>query len=178
MNDQDKERMVRAIGGMCGSLTCASAGFVVFVVALSVATLYYEFEVWAVVSIMVGIAVASLLARVQLLLSHCRDCVPNDIFGSISKYLLLFCALGLVTGLILPLTYNADYPHRMCAEAPAVPNEEYNEYMIEGCKEFRHNVQLLLDVTLAIFPLTLIVITIVDGRLRFRRLDRSGTATG
>ena len=151
MNKQDKHSVAKTVGDLCGSLTCFSVGFAVLVLVLSTTVRNFHVETWAVVSIMVGIALACFFTRVTLFLSY-YDGKPAEIFRYWIWYLILFIMMGVVAGLFLQAEYN-----KYGAECVTVQ-----------CLEGKHNIQLFLDSVLGVVPVSLIVYAVVSGWRRFR----------
>lgn len=155
MNDQDKHNVAKTVGDFCGGLTCFSIGWAVFVLVISVTVRNFQVEVWTVVSIMVGIALACFLARVTLFLSY-YDGKPADIFKHWFWYLLLFVVMGVVLGMVPGLILQAEY-------------SKYSaECVTEQHPEINNNLQLFWNVTLMGLPVVTIMYAVFIGWRRFR----------
>lgn len=172
MNDQDRERVAKTIGDLCGSLACVSIGFTVFVIMLSFTITYYNVDAWAVVSVMVGIVLACILGRATMFLSCGDDCTPNDMFAPLVTYMGICCVIGLMAWAVVYPVYDRDYPNRMCYEVVIGLDKNATEYMKQQCPEYRQNVQQLLTGTIVIFPFTMILMIIIHGWFRFSRWDK------
>lgn len=146
MNGQDKEKVAKTAGDLCGSIACISVCFAVFVVVLSATVEQYQVNAWAVVSIMVGIAIGCLFARVALLLVHCEKCEPGNVFTPVIKGMVGCFVLGLVAGFLLSPIYNQEH-------------------------DYPHIVQQILTYGLMAFPILLIILVTVQG---WFKLARSG----
>ena len=150
MNDQDKRSVAKTVGDICGSLTCFSVGFAVLVLVLLVTVRSFQVESLAIVSIMVGIALACFLTRVTLFLSY-HDGKPAEIFKPWIWYLMVFIGMGIMAGVVLQAEYN-----------------KYGaECVTEQCLESKHNIQLFLDIVLGVVPVSLIVYAVVNGWRKF-----------
>ena len=176
MNRRNREVLAKVAGDSCGSLASISVGFAVFVIVLSLAVEHYRVEVWAIVSIMVGIALGCLFTRVSLLLSHCKNCTPNSVFAPVIKWMAIFCVVGVVSGSLLAWSYNEDWRNEMCSSVAAGLEKNATPYMTEQCPVFMHNVQQLLDYTLIVFPVVLVVMVTAQSWRRLSRHRRGGAA--
>lgn len=152
MNDQDKRSVAKTVGDICGSLTCFSVCFAVFVLVLFVTVRNFQVEALAIVSIMVGIALACFITRVTLFLSY-HDGKPAEIFKPLVWRLMLFIVMGVVAGVFLQAEYNK-YGGADC--------------VTEQCLKSKHNIQLFLDIILGAVPVYLIVYAVVHCWYRFR----------
>lgn len=151
MNEQDKRNVAKTVGDICGSLTCFSVGYAVLVLVLSVTVRNFQVEALAIVSIMVGIALACFLARVTLFLSY-YDGAPAEIFKPWIWFLMLFIGMGAVAGVLLPVVYN-----------------KYGANCVtEQCLASKYNIQMFLDIGLGVIPVLLIVYAVVHGWRKFR----------
>ena len=169
MNNQDRERMAKIVGDLCGSLACVSVGFMVLVIMLSFTLTYYNVDAWAVVSVMIGIVLACILGRATMFLSRVDDCTPNDMFAPLIKYIGICCVIGLMSWAVLHPLYDRDYPNRMCYEVVFDLDDNATEYMKQQCPEYRQNVQQLLTGVIVLFPLAMILMVIAHGWFVFSR---------
>lgn len=176
MNKQGRSDLAKAAGEACGSLACISICFAVFAIALSSSVEYYQVEVLSVVSMMVGIALACLFVRLTLFSSECRDCTPDMVFRPLVRHLVWLSVLGAVTGLLLSAAYNDDYPDRMCYEVAVGLETNHTENTIWQCHVYRHDIQQLLNGTLAAFPIFMIVWAVVDMMRKVSRFGNSKPA--
>lgn len=177
MNKQDRSDLAKAAGETCGSLACISICFAVFVIALSSSVEYYQVEVLSVVSIMVGIALACLFARLTLFSSECKDCKPDKVFKPLVWHLAWFSVLGAVVGLLLSTAYNNDCPDRICYEVVMGLDRNTTEHMMAKCLEYRHNILQLLNGVLAAFPIFLIIWAVAATTRKISRVS-SGKPAG
>lgn len=145
MDEQWRSKLAIAAGDVCGGLACFSVGFAIFVAVLSFTILFYHVEVWAVVSIMVGIALACLFTRLTLFLSYCQDCEHDDVFKPVFKWLIVFGMIGVGLGLLLSCIYNEPFPNQMCYEVAIGEDPGHGEETLIICDHYRHDVQQFLD---------------------------------
>ena len=157
MDELHRSQLAKAAGDACGMLACLSVGFAIFVVTLSFTVLFYHVEVWSVVSIMVGIALACLFTRLTLFMSNCQDCKPDDVFKPVRNYLIVFGVVGVALGLFLSLGYNEPYPNLMCYEVDIGEDPGHSKEVLSRCDDYRHGVQQLLNGTLIMFPIVMVV---------------------
>ncbi len=163
MDERDRNLLTKIAGDACGGLACLSIGFAVFTVTLSFTVIYYDVEVWSVISIMVGIALAGILTRLTLFLSHYKDYKFDDVFKPVVKYLIVFSVVGIVLGgVLLPLTYNAPYPNLMCYEVAIGMDVGHSEDVIKQCYEYRNDVQQLLNGILIPFPIAMVFVFVIQ----------------
>ena len=173
MKNQDRERMAKTIGDLCGSLACVSVGFTVFAIMLSFTISYYNVDAWAVVSVMAGIVLACILGRAAMFLSREDDCTPNEMFAPLIKYIGICCVIGLMSWAVLYPIYDRDYPNRMCYEVVIGVDKNATEYMKQQCPEYRENAQQLLTGVIVLFPFAMILMVIVHGWFRLSRWGKN-----
>ena len=176
MDEPYRSQLAKVAGDACGSLAGLSVGFAIFVVTLWFTVLFYNIEVWAVVSIMVGIALACIVTRLTLFLSYCQDCKPNDVFKPVVKGLVVFGVLGVAFGWFLSPAYNEPYPNQMCYEVSIGEDPGHDEEALSGCDDYRHNIQQLLNGALIAFPIVMVVAFVVGMMYNVSRSTSSEQA--
>ena len=171
MDEQYENKLAKIAGNVCDLLACMSISFAIFAIMLSFFILYYRVEVVSVVSIMVGIALASFFARLTLFMSHCRDCKIDDVFDSLVRYLGIFSALAIIAGMIVPALYNSFYSDEMCYEAVIGLDVSFVKEKILECHEIQRDIHKTLNGILAGFPIFMIILAVVKITRGILRLD-------
>ena len=164
MDKSCRSQLAKSIGDHCGSLACFCVGFAIFVAVFSFFVSIYHVEVWAVVSVMVGIAFAALFTRIRLFLSYWQDCKPDDVFNPIFNYLIIFSLLGVVSGFGLSCVYNGYYTNEIFGVSCDDPSQ--SEEMLSRCNEYQHSVQQLLDYVLIAVPIYIVLGFVVSMKRR------------
>ena len=175
MTKSRHSELAKIVADNCGFLACISIGFAILVIVFSFMVSVYQVEVWAAVSIMVGIAFAGLLTRLRLFLSYCQDSEPDEMFNPIVKYLIVFSLLGLAAGVGMAIIYNETYTVETLGGISCV-DPDNDEEIPSKCDEYRYSVQQLLDYGLIAVPLYIVFLFAITIKLGVSRFNRNEQA--
>ena len=172
MNESYSSKLAKIVGDTCGSLTYIGILFTMFVITLSVFILYYHVEVLSIVSIAVGITLASFFARLTLFISYCKERNPHGMFKSLAKYLGMLSVLGVAAGVFVSVSYNVSFPNEMCYEVIIGLDDGFGEETILDCHELQRDMHKILNGVLVLYPISMIVLAIIRIKLGVSRLSQ------
>ena len=174
MDETTRNKLIKATGDACGGLAAESVGLAILVMTLSFKVSFYQIEMWSVVSIAVGIALGSLFTRLSLFLSNFKEHKPKDVLNPVLIWLVAFTAVGVVMGYVLSELYNAPYPNEMCFEIANGVIVGHSEETIQRCYDYRSDIHLLLNGTLAVYVISMMVWFVGRVTYAVSRFGRDG----
>lgn len=178
--------LVKATGDACGALAYVSVGLAILIITLSFGIQFHQTEMWAVISIVIGIAFGSLFTRLTLFLSNYLQHELNNVFRSILILMLIFAILGVAGGLVASHSYNTSDLGKKCSAIefdtnmssgkstvdtnddarsnwillPTIYqylNISHDKDLIQQCHDYRENVLFAINVALALYLVFLII---------------------